>query len=188
MLIRKYPKVDIERIKSISVILDDNQYKKAITILSHSTIGKNVRHIYEFYFAAIKPQEGLICFDDRIRDTNVETNIAFAKNVFTKLLQDLKLIVQDMPIVLKANYEIAESQHLYFSSLLARELAYALEHRIHHQAMIKVDLDFLGDNLSLTKDFGVSKATQRHQISQSGEVSKMRTNQFCYPLHLLKKT
>lgn len=168
MLIKKYLKEDIERIKSILDILDDNQYQKTIPILSHSTIGKHIRHIYEFYLAAIKPQEGLVCFDDRVRDTNVETNKTFAKTVFDKLLQDLELIIRDMPIVLKANYELAEPQHLYFSSSIARELAYALEHSIHHQAMIKVGLEFLGNDLSLVKNFGVSKATQRHQISQSG--------------------
>lgn len=151
-------------IKLLLSTLSDEDYVRSLDILSNASIGQHVRHILEFYTSMFKQLAfGVVCYDDRARDFRIESDRLFAQSVVDSIFDKLELIREDKPLVLKANYSKEEGNALLFESSLFRELAYNLEHAIHHQAIIKIGITELEMEYSLGDEFGLAPSTIRFQ-------------------------
>jgi uncharacterized damage-inducible protein DinB len=65
--------------------------------------------------------------------------------------------------MLEADYTIDGSTTNTVNSSVGRELAYCIEHSIHHQALIKAGLFATGLPDLIDKDFGVAYSTIRYR-------------------------
>jgi len=144
--------------------LSQEQYNRKLEILSRASIGQHVRHILEFYqclFESLDNNE--VNYDDRQRDLKLETDLQFANIIIENVVSLLLKVKDDFPVTFIANYSTAEDQKPELSqSSFFRELAYNLEHSIHHQALIKVAITEMQLTSLVKKTFGYAPSTIRN--------------------------
>ena len=141
--------------------LRPEEYVYPSPYLSHATIGQHTRHIIEMYQCLLAGYEtGEVCYDNRKRNPQIETN----QNTAAELLEVMLAAAEkpDKELVLKATYGDAGAAPLQLATNYYRELAYNLEHTIHHMALIKVGLKELNKE-AVGDTFGVASSTTRHR-------------------------
>jgi uncharacterized damage-inducible protein DinB len=132
-------------------------------ILFASTLGMHVRHIIEFYQCLLNGlQQGEMNYDARERNMLLETNIDFAKSSITEVCNSLRELFVSKTILLQQVF-LKIDEPSFIPSSAERELAYVIEHTIHHLAIIKMAC--LADKIPvvLHKDFGVAYSTIIHR-------------------------
>lgn len=135
------------------------QYTHKSNWLNGATIGEHLRHSYEFYDCLILGIEiGIVNYDERPRNTQIETNRNFAIEKMNSLKGRLNKIHLDDPLELISK----ESTMAKITTSIARELVYCLDHSVHHQALIKIGLKELGCYTLVNENFGVAYSTLRY--------------------------
>ena len=137
-------------------------YTKPIEQMSNSTIGQHTRHFLECYQCLVNQYlTGEICYDNRARNIELETNPRLALNVLNNITKTITTIDPSKPLILKTNLP---SETTIISSF-NRELLYNYEHTTHHLALIRVGLTLLKLDIQLPKNFGVANSTIVHRNS-----------------------
>lgn len=162
MSITQFNIKNLREIHSLISNLDDAFYAEPIAVLSGASVGAHVRHILEFYVCLFREKDEVICYDERDRNHKIETDRTFALAIIQQIILKLDVITDDRAITLKANYAKEGSFPLNLHSSLYRELAYCLDHSIHHQALIKVAIKFYNKSISMDENFGVAPSTIRN--------------------------
>lgn len=135
---------------------DDYTYK--LPILSDSSIGEHTRHIIELFQCLNNGYSlGIVNYDARKRDLELQTDLDFAMQTIAQLISELNK--EDKNLNLISTYS---DSTLEISTTYYRELLYNLEHCIHHQAILKIGLVNL--NIEVLDDsFGVAKSTMEYK-------------------------
>ena len=131
--------------------------------LSNATIGEHTRHIIEMFQCLEKQYDkGIVNYDDRKRDYQIQTDANFAKETIISVINSLEK--PNKNIILQ---QIVDGEELNIESNYHRELLYNLEHCIHHQALIKVAV-LQNDSIVIDANFGVARSTieYRKQCAQ----------------------
>lgn len=143
--------------------LSDKEYSKSCIALSNATIGEHTRHIIEMFQCLENGYDcGVLNYDNRERNTKIQTQTAFAKQSIIEIKSRLKSENKIIYLEQKSEESALSIQSTYY-----RELLYNLEHCIHHQALIKVAvLQF--ENILIDENFGVARSTieYRKQCAQ----------------------
>lgn len=148
--------------------LSEEDFKKPIDILSGSSVGQHIRHTIEFFLCVMDgANKGEINYDERRHDKFIETDRKLAISVIKSIDEFLASKVNDHPMNLVANYEVEAEEVVSIPSSLYRELAYNIEHAIHHMALIKIGVRAIGEHIKLPQHFGVASSTVRYQQQQS---------------------
>lgn len=145
-----------------------DSFSKPIDTLSNSSIGQHVRHTLEFFICLMdSATDQVINYDSRKHDPYLEKDPQLAKDIIESAQNFLVETREDYSLTMVANYEIDSDQESSIPSSYLRELAYNIEHTIHHMALIKVGIktDFPG--VVLPEHFGVASSTVRFQKSQN---------------------
>ena len=155
---------NLEEIKALLRQLTKEQYNKKLTILSGAFIGQHVRHILEFYHCLFYADENnCVDYDERKRDLQLETDKEFAANIINDIIIKLNKSTDDFPISFAANYATSEAEDtLLIKSSYYRELAYNMDHSIHHQALIKVAMKDMELDHLISNEFGFAPSTIRY--------------------------
>ena len=154
----------LNEVKVLIQNLTDEEYNEQLSLLSESTLGQHFRHLIEFYIEIKNGlKQGEVSYDKRKRDINIETNRAYAYQTIEEIQMFINSIKHDTPIDFVADYSTQKNKEEKISSSLFRELAYALEHSIHHLAIIKIGLISQGKEVS--ENLGVAPSTVRYRSS-----------------------
>ena len=141
--------------------LSQEQYVLPCKNLSGNSIGQHVRHIIEMFQCLDNGYEsGLVDYEKRKRDKGIENNKLIARN----LLQDifLRLNKNNKSLSLLTYYDYLRPEPEEIASNYFREIAYNLEHTIHHMAFIRIGISEVG-NISLEDTYGVAFSTVKHR-------------------------
>lgn len=134
--------------------LSNQDYTSPCFGLSNATIGEHTRHIIEMFQCLEKQYEGgIVNYDDRKRDYQIQTDTVFAKQTIADVVQQL-----DKPNKNLQLQQIVDGEELLIESNYNRELLYNLEHCIHHQALIKVAV-LQNEAIVIDENFGVARST-----------------------------
>lgn len=145
--------------------INESDYLTSDNTLSGSTIGQHIRHIIEFYQClAFERSNNALSYDNRKRDHRIETDKIFAQLKVTEVIEWLSAADLSEEIVFQANYTNDMSDPVSMKSSVGRELAYALDHMIHHLAILKISL--LDRGYKLNENLGVAPSTVRHRKEQ----------------------
>lgn len=137
--------------------LSNQDYTMAIPVLSESSIGSHIRHILELYIELEKGYwSGVIQYEARKRDKVLETNCQLALLQIDHIVSNLNK--QDKDLTLLATYGQETENPLTIKTNYYRELAYNLEHMVHHMALIRIGLSQIS-NVILPASFGVAAST-----------------------------
>jgi uncharacterized damage-inducible protein DinB len=144
--------------------LSPEEYTNPLPLLMDNSISKHLRHIVEFYDCLFKGiSNESINYDLRERNPSIENDPEFAVkfiNNCIKHLSSLELSNEPMQLVTLLSPDGHEASTL---TSLDRELAYNVEHAIHHMAIIKIAIKQCFPHVKLSDDFGVAYSTIKYQ-------------------------
>lgn len=141
--------------------LSDAEYIQPSQVLFNATIGQHVRHIIELFQCLEQGYgKGVVNYEKRKRDYRIETD----KNVAAALLKDVyqKLDRPNKDMVLEAEDYDNTVETVSIPSNYFREIAYNLEHTIHHMALIRVGIQEVS-SVILPGEFGVAYSTIKYR-------------------------
>lgn len=157
----------LNQIDGVVSQLNDEQYKQPIGTLSNSSIGQHVRHTLEFFICLIDTRnEKKLNYDNRKHDKFIEQETRLAHSIIQSIKEFLIKESTDTPLTLEANYTVDKEEIVRIPSTFSRELAYNIEHAIHHMALIKIGISTTFPHVKLADHFGVASSTVRYQIQQ----------------------
>lgn len=141
--------------------LSQEEYSQPCKTLFNNTIGQHVRHIIELFQCLEKGYEsGVVNYEKRKRDTAIEVD----KELASRLLLEVHggLSKANKALTLEASYDDHTTDPILFDTNYNREIAYNLEHTIHHMALIRVGINEIS-SIELPEDFGVASSTVKYR-------------------------
>lgn len=141
--------------------ISDLEYITPCRNLSNNTIGQHVRHIIELFQCLENGYvPAVVNYEKRKRDTAIETSRELAVSLLKDISKGLDKPNKEM--TLEASYYDEASDALKIATNYHREVAYNLEHTIHHMALIRVGINEVCV-MKLPEDFGVASSTVKHR-------------------------
>lgn len=163
-------KENLYQIMDLLQRISPEDYTRKPEILSGATIGQHIRHIVEFYLLLVSGSfTGAISYDKRERDILLEANPEFAIATIYNILSGILTLNIDSPVFIEADYTTEGASKNMIASSVGRELAYCIEHSIHHQALIKAGLIALGLKELTDDHFGVAYSTIRFRENKCAQ-------------------
>lgn len=161
MTIQQAAQEILKQLENSIILLSDNQYKIKIETLSGATIGQHTRHILEMFLCLEKGYtSGEVNYEKRKRDIFIETSkgkaIDLIHHINSHLFQDNKELMLD------AGFDENSDELISFPTNYFREIAYNLEHTIHHMALIKIGIKEVSD-IQLPESYGVASSTIKYR-------------------------
>ena len=154
---------NLRALKGVILPLSDEQFAQPLDVLSDASVGQHVRHVLEFYLCLLnQAEEGAVNYDTRQRDPLLQTQVDAALNLMDHLIHRIDGLRTTQPLTLAGDHGTDDPQPFEVPTNIQRELAFNLEHAIHHQALIKIGLRQLGQSTAATT-FGVAPSTLRNQ-------------------------
>lgn len=148
--------------------LSNEQYNAKIDTLSGATIGQHVRHVVEMFVCLQDGYtSGIVNYETRKRDITIET----LKDVAIELLHKINatLFSDNKELILEVGFDENSDELNRLPTNYFREVAYNLEHTIHHMALIRIGICKVSD-IKLSEGYGVASSTikYRHQLLEQG--------------------
>jgi uncharacterized damage-inducible protein DinB len=141
--------------------LQPDQYIHTCKNLSGNTIGQHVRHIIEMFQCLNEGYpKGEVDYEKRKRDKKIETNKDFATDILKEISRQISR--ENKTLYLLTYYDELREEPEKITTNYFREIAYNLEHTIHHMALIRVGLRELGD-LPVDDSYGVASSTLKYR-------------------------
>jgi hypothetical protein len=141
--------------------LSRQQYGTACINLSGNSIGQHVRHIIELFRCL---NRGYLCgsidYEKRARDIEIETDKELALTLLIEIEQGIMRTNKELSLVI--NYDGLVNESTVILTNYDREIAYNLEHTIHHMALIRIGIKEVSD-LILSEEYGVASATIKYR-------------------------
>ena len=148
------------------VQLSDEQYCQKIETLSGASIGQHVRHVVEIFVCLQDGfTTGVVNYEKRKRDIAMETSKETAINAMNKINSSLH--TENKSLVLELGFDENNNELNKIPTNYFREIAYSLEHTIHHMALIKIGINEIS-KIKLPDGYGVASSTikYRKEITQ----------------------
>jgi hypothetical protein len=142
--------------------LKPGEYVQPSKALSGHTIGQHVRHIIELFQSLENGyQQGVVNYEHRKRDKAIENDVELACHLLEQILTELSR--PDKPLSLEASYGEDRAAPMVLSTNYYREIAYNLEHTIHHMALIRIGIGETGSDLVLPEEYGIASSTLKYR-------------------------
>lgn len=153
----------IKQLRDLLSQLNPHEYTENLAVLNHSSIGQHVRHTIEFFQCLIKGSLiGIVDYDGRERNLLIESNLLFAQNILTDIEHSI-ITEPDIYRQLKIRANYGASKFELIESNFMRELAYMIEHSIHHFALIRIGIQENFRHIQIEPTFGVAYSTIKYQ-------------------------
>ncbi|MDX1627769.1 MAG: DinB family protein [Fulvivirga sp.] len=154
----------LDQLKKAIEQINEKDFSAKVEVLNDSTIGQHTRHTLEFFLCLQKGLEkGVINYDNRDHDKIIETDKVLCLSTIEQIKRFLDRCEGNMPLQLESNYDLENDTINTVESNLHRELAYNIEHAIHHMAIIKIGLNSVAPYVKLPNHFGVAISTIKYQ-------------------------
>lgn len=152
--------------------VDQARYAAPSSRMMGSTIGQHLRHTLDHFAAALVALEDqVIDYDHRDRDTPIENDREAALDALAQVRTRLERVPEG---TLASGVQIrvmlsAEGDEAQLASTLARELAFATHHGIHHCAMMVAIAS--EHALPVPEGFGKAPSTRNYESAGASSAS-----------------
>lgn len=149
--------------------LNPSEYSAQLDMLNGNSIGKHVRHVLEFFELLVEGSaKGIINYDKRKHTLLYETDTQAALAKIESLINEgIEEIPFDQDVILEVSYTKFDAEPIKIKSSIERELAYNIEHAIHHMAIMKIAAQTVFPKVKLPENFGVAYSTIRYLKSDA---------------------
>lgn len=149
--------------------LSDAEYTNELDILNGNTIGKHVRHILEFFGILLDGASGnVINYDKRQHAPLYESDTKETMKRIEEIIYSIEKIEIEKEVLLEVSYSRNDDETVKIKSSVERELAYNIEHSVHHMAIIQIAIQTVFPKILVAENFGVAYSTVRYQKSSKG--------------------
>ena len=137
-------------------------YAKADIQTFGFSVGSHMRHVLDHYSSLINGlASGVVDYDDRVRNTKVETDLSTC----IRAAKELKCRLEKLKIELKSSLKVIVSANTGESdagaeSTIGRELQFLASHTVHHYALIAIASRMQG--IAPLDSFGVAPSTLKY--------------------------
>jgi uncharacterized damage-inducible protein DinB len=153
----------INQLRNLVSSISNDQYRSFNTILLDASIGQHVRHVIELFLELHQGYTtGIVNYDKRKRDKAIETDKEIALKALGEITINLAKANKSLQLI--ANYCEDGLETVVITTNYYRELAYNLEHTIHHMALIRIGLNATA-KIEFPNNFGVANATVKFKQS-----------------------
>ncbi len=159
----------LEELGALLSALTESEYVGHSSSLFTSSVGAQVRHTLDHVriFVEGVQEKRVVAYEVRDRGTEVERNREAALSLIQKLAEQL---LQIAPSRMNEPLEVSLMLHSHLEpqnlhSTVGREIAFLLNHTIHHNALVAVMLKQIGREVPST--FGFAPATLAFQAGIS---------------------
>ncbi|TGK19401.1 hypothetical protein EHO61_07985 [Leptospira fluminis] len=143
-------------------------YTRPLPILSGSSVGKHVRHSIEFVEALLSGRENeTISYDRRERNPLYEDSPSAASDRLGDLASVIRIWTWNGPASLSYVADPFTAQEGSTDTYWERELLYVQEHTIHHDAMIRIGLEYGLGFSNIPSAFGFAFSTIQFERSRA---------------------
>ena len=150
--------------------LSDEQYSKSLKVLNGSSIGQHIRHIVDFYLCILNENKGVISYDNRKRNEQVEINTEYCQSQIAAIISKVETLNFNKEIEIYSCFTSSdEEENTVFKSNINRELLYAFDHTVHHLALVKIGLQNEFSDIQIDEKLGVAPSTIRYQEKQCAQ-------------------
>ena len=147
--------------------IKEGDFTRPVNALNGSTIGQHIRHTLEFFTCLTNTLDsGEVCYDKRDHDKDIEEHRNVADRVIQEIKEKLDMVKEDTELILHVGYDNESDEMFSIKTNYLRELAYNIEHAIHHMAIIKIGINEVCPYIILPAGFGVASSTIRHLKKQ----------------------
>lgn len=154
----------LQQVYELTKQLSNAEYSAELELLNGNSIGKHVRHIVEFFDLLIQGSSiGLINYDKRKHTPLYEADAIITLGKIKELMDEVEKLSHNEEVLLEVSYAKTDEETVKIKSSVERELAYNIEHAIHHMAIIKIAVQTVFPNIRLAENFGVAYSTVRFQ-------------------------
>ncbi len=142
----------------------DEVYSRRLKGTFASSLGAHYRHVLDHFLCLTEGiRTGRVNYDQRGRDPQLESSVAYARFVTEKLIEEFRglsedVLRQECTVSYSVGYGEGEAEPV--RSNLAREVMFCVGHAIHHYALLK--LLCAGEGVNLPYEFGVAPSTLKH--------------------------
>ncbi len=146
--------------------LTDQEFVAPASHLHGATLGQHMRHTLEFFMCFQKGiTTGTVNYDSRAHDRALETSRHKTLLTLNNIREAILAPAPTQELVLEINYSETTDAAVRIPTNYHRELAYNIEHAVHHMALLKIGLHEVAPHISVPHRFGVAVSTLRHQQS-----------------------
>lgn len=143
--------------------IGDDVYRFKPEAVKADSMGAHLRHVLDHYFSLGRGlASGEVDYDKRERDPRIAEERLFAGERIREVITMLRSI-DDYSQILRVKMDCGQGAH-WTQSTVGRELQFLLSHHIHHNAIVKMALEFNG--VHLDEEFGVAPATIKYRHLQ----------------------
>ncbi len=161
MIIQQSVRIIFQQLEESLFKLTSEQYCKKIDTLSGATIGQHVRHVIEMFVCLQHGYAtGRVNYENRKRDISIESCSDKAINLMQHL--NASLFYDNKDLILEAGFDENSPDLNEIPTNYFREVAYNLEHAIHHMALIKIGINEVSD-IILPDNYGVASSTIKYR-------------------------
>ncbi len=157
----------LSELKNFIGQMDEKKYRQPVEPLSNSTIGQHTRHTVEFFQCVILQAEaGVVNYDKRQHNHVMEEFPEVAMQALDAIAEKIKSNYSDKPLMLETTLSDNQDDFSLIPTSFHREWCYALEHAIHHMAIIRIGLKLIAPEVKVAENFGVGPATVKYRQRQ----------------------
>ena len=151
------------QLKQVLINISNEEYTLPLEIFSGASIAQHTRHILEFYICLISNCDcDILNYDLRKRDQNIEQSLDFCIAKISETIEELKFLNADKKLSLEA---IQGGKTIKVDTTFNREILYAIEHTVHHMAIIKMGILINFTHVTIPENFGVAESTIQYKTS-----------------------
>lgn len=144
--------------------VSSRDFVRPSTALGGSSIGQHIRHTLEFFVCLESGfDRGVVNYDNRAHDKLIEKDKTRALATLVGIRNFIIINNSDnKSLILEGIYDQDSTEVYTIGTNFYRELAYNIEHAIHHMAMIKIGINEVASYVKLPAGFGVAASTIRY--------------------------
>lgn len=142
--------------------LTSAQYTERPVLLQGSSLGQHTRHFIEFFECLLSQARhpgGEIDYSQRQRSPDLESSPEYALFRISEICAELPQLNSRHPLRLQCHDLCQGPGSNTIGTNLERELAYNIEHTVHHLAIIRIGLALVAPGLTLPEAFGTAPST-----------------------------
>ncbi len=160
----------LSQLEDIVGQISPEDFTRPSSTLSGSSIGQHLRHTLEFFHCLETGFEtGVINYDRRNHDKRIETDKSLAIFSINRIRDFVNVKMDDKALTLEVCFEQHSTENCTIQTYYSRELAYNIEHAIHHMAIMKIGVREVAPYVQLPDHFGAAASTVRYQEGSSVE-------------------
>lgn len=142
-----------------------DDYSSKMPVAFNASIGGHFRHCLDHFTSFQRALDrDVVDYDARDRDSRVESDPAFARQLIRQLCASLETLPPELlarAIAVRTEVSYKSGEPPVTQSTLGRELAYVIAHAIHHFALIAVMSRLNG--VWLDTNFGLAPSTASYE-------------------------